>query len=309
MASQAMEERLAALTDMLEQGVQEIYTSGRYGAYLSMMAKFHQYSFGNIMLIFLQCPHATQVAGYTKWKKDFGRNVKRGEKGIQILAPCPYRKLIESERIDPDTGLTVCGADGTVLKETQLVTRAWFKPATVFDVSQTEGRELPTLGVSELSGQVEQYQERLERLYSYAPVPVVYEDVQGAAKGYFSAKERRIVLRPGMSQTQTIKTLVHEISHAKLHDPETVPQEEQKSRAEREVEAESVAYVVCRYLGIDTSEYSFGYVAGWSQEKKLEVLKGSLDRIRATAAELIRAVEPPTKNIAKAEPKKEKFIR
>lgn len=274
------DERVAELTDQLENGVRELYASGRYEEYLRMMSKFHQYSIGNVMLIYLQCPHATQVAGYRRWKENFGRQVKRGEKGIKILAPCPYKRILEQEQTGPEDGQQ---AD-TVLR---------FKVATVFDVSQTEGRELPTLGVDELTGDVPGYAELYDRLTAYAPVPVEVEPVPGEAKGYFSTQEQRIVLRPGMSQVQTLKTLVHEIAHSKLHTPEQMKPEEQKGRREKEVEAESVAYVVCRHFGIDTSDYSFGHVAGWSKGKELAELKLSLEIVRNTAAEIINTIQPP----------------
>lgn len=278
------DERVAELTDQLENGVRELYASGRYEEYLRMMSKFHQYSIGNVMLIYLQCPHATQVAGYRRWKENFGRQVKRGEKGIKILAPCPYKRILEQEQTGPEDG-----------QQTDTVTVKFlrFKVATVFDVSQTEGRELPTLGVDELTGDVPGYAELYDRLTTYAPVPVEVEPVPGEAKGYFSAQEQRIVLRPGMSQVQTLKTLVHEIAHSKLHTPEHMKPEEQKERREKEVEAESVAYVVCQHFGIDTSDYSFGYVAGWSRGKELEELKASLDTIRTTATEIINTIQPP----------------
>lgn len=278
------DERVAELTDQLENGVKELYASGRYEEYLRMMSKFHQYSIGNVMLIYLQCPHATQVAGYRRWKDDFGRQVKRGEKGIKILAPCPYKRIVEPEQTDEDDGQQ---GDTLTIKYMR------FKVATVFDVSQTEGRELPALGVDELTGDVPGYAEFYDRLAKYSPVPIEVEPIPGEAKGYFSAQEQRIVLRPGMSQVQTLKTLVHEIAHSKLHDPEQVKPEEQKGRGQKEVEAESVAFVVCQHFGINTSDYSFGYVAGWSKGKELAELKASLDTIRTTAAEIINTIQPP----------------
>ena len=281
---QATDERLAELTDRLENGIRELYASGQYAEYLCMMSKFHQYSIGNVMLIYLQCPHATRVAGYRKWKKDFGRQVRRGETGIRILAPCPYKRLVEQEQADPD---------GSPQTDSRMVMFMRFKVATVFDVSQTEGRELPTLGADELTGEVSGFPEIYDRLTALSPVPVERGEIPGAAKGYFSAREKRIVLRSGMSQVQTVKTLVHEIAHAMLHDPEHLSPEEQKARGEKEVEAESVAYVVCQHFGIETSDYSFAYVAGWSRGKELEELKASLDTIRATASQLIHTIQPP----------------
>lgn len=289
--SHPTDERLVELTDRLENGIKELYASGRYAEYLRAMSQFHRYSFGNALLILFQCPTATRVAGYTTWKRDFGRNVKRHEKGIQILAPCPTQRYIWKEVIDPNTGKVLCNPDGSPRKETQLVTITRFKVATVFDVSQTEGKELPALGVTRLTGDVENFAAIYDKLTSLSPVPVEVDSCPGEANGYFSSAENRIVLRPGMNQIQTIKTLVHEIAHAKLHDARVIPPEERKQRREKEVEAESIAYVVCQHFGIDTSEYSFGYVAGWSRGKEMDELKSSLDLIHSTAGEMIAALD------------------
>lgn len=285
------DERLAELTEKLEHGIQELYASGQYAAYLSAMSKFHHYSFGNALLILLQCPTASRVAGFHTWKQEFGRQVKRGEKGIQILAPCPVRQYVWQEAKDPQTGQPLRNPDGTPQMETSIATVTRFKVAHVFDVSQTEGRELPALAVAELTGDVENFQTMYDCLATCSPVPVMEDFISGAAKGYFSPSEGRIVLRPGMSQVQTVKTLVHEIAHAKLHDPAKVLRSERKARREKEVEAESIAYVVCQHFGIDTSDYSFGYVAGWSKGKDLSELKASLDTIHSTAGEIIAALE------------------
>lgn len=294
--SKPTDERLAELTDKLQAGIQELYSSGKYEQYLAAMSKFHHYSFGNIMLIFMQCPHASCVAGYNTWRKEFGRNVKRHEKGISILAPCPSRKYVWQEVKDPKTGKVQYNRDGTPKMETQVVTVTHYKIATVFDVSQTEGRELPTLGVDRLTGDVENYQHFYDTLLTISPVPVTTEVIRGQANGYFSHAEQRIVLQEGMSQLQTIKTLIHEIAHAKLHDPALG--ERPKEKREKEVEAESIAYVVCQHFGIDTSDYSFGYVAGWSKGKELAELKESLDLVHRTAGEIISALNPPQKELA-----------
>ncbi len=299
---QPMEERLEELTDQLQKGIMELYASGRYGEYLAAMSKFHQYSFGNAMLILLQCPNATRVAGYNTWRKEFGRNVKRHEKGISILAPCPSRKYVWQEVKDPKTGAVKYNGDGSPQMETQIITITRFKVATVFDVSQTEGRELPSIGVTRLTGEVENYQQFYDALVSLSPVPVHVEPVPREANGYFSHAEQRIVLRPGLSQIQALKTLVHEIAHAKLHAP--VEGQEPKDRHEKEVEAESIAYVVCQHFGIDTSEYSFGYVAGWSKDKELAELKDSLDTIHRTAGEIITALDAPAREQQKDQPAK-----
>lgn len=277
-------ERLKALTDQLEQGVSDIFQSGQYAAYLTAMSKFHHYSFGNTMLIFIQCPNATHVAGYHDWRRNFGRQVKRGERGITILAPCPYRRQEEVEEAAPD------GSSSTSI---QWVQRMGFRTVTVFDVSQTEGKPLPELA-KKLTGDVAQYESMVAALRSISPYPISIESFPGGAYGCCDFVERRILVQPDMSQTQTIKTMIHEVSHAKLHAPEKTEELPQhKQRFVREMEAESVAYVVCRHFGIDTSDYSFGYVAGWSRGKELSQLRESLDLIRNTAAELIDGISPP----------------
>lgn len=283
------DERLKELTEKLEQGVSEIFTSGRYAEYLSAMSKFHTYSFGNVMLILMQNPAASCVAGFHTWKKEFGRNVKAHENGLKILAPCPYRRFIEQDKLDKD-GTPVLDEAGKPLRERTLVQLMRFRIVTVFDISQTEGRELPSIGVSELSGDIVHFKELADAITSVSPVPILYEAPHGAAKGCFNHVTEEILIRPGMSQKQTVKTMLHEISHATLHrrkknDP---PYKDQHMR---EVEAESVAYVVCQHFGIDTSDYSFGYVAGWSKGKELDELKASLDTIRTCAAGLIDAIE------------------
>ncbi len=308
---------LAELTDRLENGIKDLYASGRYAEYLAAMSKFHHYSFGNALLILFQCPTASLVAGYGTWKKQFGRHVKQHETGIKIFAPCPYRRAVQQEKKDPDTGQTLYGPDGKPLMETGYVAATKFRVVSVFDVSQTEGRELPSIGVSELTGDVADFTAIYDRLAALSPLPVMVDTVPGAAKGYTSFVEQRIVLRSGMSQVQTIKTLVHEIAHAKLHDPEKVTTEERKQRREKEVEAESVAYVVCQHFGIDTSDYSFAYVAGWSQGKELEELKASLDLIHSTAGEIINTIQPPppkqeleqTQSQSRKQPRKRKPSR
>lgn len=280
-------ERLKALTDQLEQGVSDVFQSGQYAAYLTAMSKFHHYSFGNTMLIFMQCPNATHVAGYHDWRRNFGRQVKRGERGITILAPCPYRRKEEVEE---------AALDGSPATSVQWVQRMGFRTVTVFDVSQTEGKPLPEL-VKKLTGDVAQYESMVATLRSISPYPISIESFPGGAYGCCNFAEQRIFVQPDMSQAQTIKTLIHEVSHAKLYAPiedgdgKTPPQ--RKRRFVREMEAESVAYVVCQHFGIDTADYSFGYVAGWSHGKNLSQLKASLELIRNTAAELIDGIDPP----------------
>ena len=277
-------ERLKALTDQLEQGVSDIFQSGQYAAYLTGMSKFHHYSFGNAMLIFMQCPNASHVAGYHDWKRKFGRQVKWGEHGITILAPCPYRRREEVEETAPD---------GSTAATLQWVQRVGFRTVTVFDVSQTEGKPLPEL-VHKLTGGVVDYERITEAISHLSPYPISIEAFPGAAFGCCNFAEQRILVQPDMSQVQTIKTMIHEVSHAKLHAPkEGAAPEENRSeqRSSREVEAESVAYVVCQHFGIDTSDYSFGYVAGWSSGRELAELKTSLETIRATAAEIINSID------------------
>ena len=287
------DERVAELTERLENGVKELYASDSYAQYITAMAKFHHYSFGNALLILFQCPHATNVAGYGTWEL-LGRHVKYGEKGIMILAPCNFRASLEREKIDPLTGQTLLGPDGQPLTEKVKIAPNRFKIAHVFDLSQTEGRELPQIGVSELTGDVADYTGIYDRLTAISPLPVVQEDFQRAAKGYTNITENRGVVKPGISQVQTIKTLVHEIAHAKLHRPDdilAIPTPGEKRQ--KEVEAESIAYVVCQHFGIDTSDYSLAYVAGWSRGKELAELKASLNVIHATAGEIIDAISPP----------------
>lgn len=297
------DERLAELTDRLENGIKELYASGRYAEYLSAMSKFHHYSFGNALLILLQCPTATSVAGYNDWKKKFGRQVKRYEKGIQILAPYHFTYLVEYEKKDPATGRTLYGPDGKPLTERRRENATRFRIATVFDVSQTEGRELPSL-VSDLSGDVPDFENVYASLAALCPLPMELGPVPGTAKGYASFAENRVVVRSSMSQAQTIKTLIHETAHAKLHPPDFLS-EFPKPRREKEVEAESVAYVVCQHFGIDTSDYSLGYVAGWSRGKELAELKASLSVIHSTAGEIINAIQPPPPELTRDEPSQE----
>ena len=285
------EERLKEVTDKLEAGVVEVFQSGRFAEYLSTMSKFHQYSFGNILLIAMQFPGASQVAGYNGWKKKFGRQVRAKENGIKILAPCSFKAIMEVEKIDPVTRRPVLDAKGQPVTERVPIGANRFKVVTVFDVSQTEGKELPTI-VSDLTGTVEQYPAITRKLEKLSPLPIVFDEVPGTAKGYCSHIEGRIVIQPGMSEAQTLKTMIHEVAHARLHVPEDILSErQQKDRQTREVEAESVAYVVCQHFGVDTSDYTFGYVAGWSKGKNLPELRASLDTIRATAAELIDGIE------------------
>ena len=290
--SQNSADRMKEITDRLETGIQELFESERYKAYLTSMAKFHSYSFNNTLLIAMQ--GGQLVAGYNKWRDDFHRNVKRGEKGIKILAPAPYKVKKEVPKLD-EQGQPVMDKDGNPVTEKKEVQVPAFKIVSVFDVSQTEGEPLPSIGVDELAGNVEQYEDFFKALEQTSPVPMAFEDIPGGSHGYYHLTEKRIAIQENMSELQTLKTAIHEIAHAKLHaiDPEA-PVTEQADRPDsrtREVQAESVAYAVCQHYGLDTSDYSFGYVAGWSSGKDLKELRASLETIRATAHELITAID------------------
>ena len=288
-------ERLKALTDKLESGVAAVFESDKYAAYLKTMAKFHQYSFGNVMLILMQCPHASHVAGFHTWKKSFGRSVKRGEHGIQILAPYSYEKLVEKNKLDPTTSLPIMDANGNPTKELAFVRRQSFKVTYVYDISQTEGKELPTYGINELSGNVDYYQSLLNAITELSPVPIYFREAPPYGKGCYHHLDQCIYINEGMSQIQTIKTAIHETSHAKLHAIPVVDGKlsgaQEKDKRTIEVEAESIAYVVCQHFGIDTSEYSFPYVTSWSHSKDMTELKASLDCISKTAAKFIDDIE------------------
>ena len=298
MAENRNAQQVREITDKLEQGIQELFESERYKEYLTTMSKFYRYSFNNTLLIAMQKPEATLIAGYTAWQRNFDRHVIKGEKGIKILAPAPYKAQEEREKIDPATQKPVLDADGKPVTETVEVMRPAFKVVSVFDVSQTDGKELPDIAVDELTGSVENYAAFFEALKQESPVPISFEDIPGGAKGYFSHAENRIAIQEGMSEIQTVKTAIHEIAHAKLHainPDEKVAPEERKDRHTKEVEAESVAYTVCQRYGIETSDYSFGYIAGWSSDKDTKELKGSLETIRSTAAEMIESIDAKLK--------------
>ena len=287
-------ERMKEITDRLEAGIQALFESERYKNYLTAMSKFHNYSFNNTLLIAMQKPDASLVAGYNKWKDEFERHVKRGEKAIKILAPAPYKVRRQVEKLDT-SGKTIPGPDGKPLTEEQEVTVPAFKVVSVFDVSQTEGREIPDIAVDELTGSVERYQDFFAALERTSPVPIAFENIESGAHGYYHLEEKRIAIDEGMSELQTLKTTIHEIAHATLHaiDKDATPEElaDRPDRRTREVQAESVAYTVCQHYGLDTSDYSFGYVAGWSSGKELSELKASLETIRATANELITKID------------------
>lgn len=287
-------QKVQEITEKLEQGIKELFESEKYKTYLNTMSKFHNYSFNNTMLIAMQKPDATLVAGFKAWQKNFDRHVKKGEKGIRILAPAPYKIKEEQEKLDPVTGEIMLDKNGMPITEEVEIKIPAFRVVPVFDVSQTDGKELPDIGVNELSGSVEDYEDFMQALTEVSPVPITYEDIEGEAKGYFHTTDHRIAIQEGMSQSQTVKTAIHEVAHAKLHDRERnqdIDAVLDKDRNTKEVEAESVAYTVCQHFGIDTSDYSFGYIAGWSSDRDMKELKSSLDTIRKTASELITGIE------------------
>ena len=309
LTSEKPADKLKEITDRLEQGITELFESERYKEYLRVMSKFHNYSFNNTLLIAMQKPDASLVAGFSSWKNNFGRNVMKGEKGIKIIAPSPFTVKQEVEKTDPQTGKPVIGKDGKPVTEEKEIKVPAYKVVSVFDVSQTEGRELPDIAVNELTGDVDRFKDFFAALEQASPVPVGFEKIEGGAHGYYHLEEKRIAIDEGMSDLQTLKTAIHEIAHAKLHDIDlNAPKEEQKPRVDRrtrEVEAESVAYTVCQHYGLDTSDYSFGYVAGWSSGKELAELRGSLETIRSTAAEMINAIDGHFAELQKAQEKEQ----
>ncbi len=280
------EDKTKELIEKLERGIQELYSSEKYAAYLKTLSKFYNYSFKNSLLIALQKPSATYVAGFNSWKNNFKRYVNKGEKGIQILAPAPYKMSIEKEKIDPVTQKPILGKDGKPVTEMVEVIKPYFKPVYVFDVSQTTGEPLPSIA-NELKANVENFSLFFKSLEMISPFSIEKENIKSGAKGYCDPENKRIALNEGMSEAQTIKTAVHEIAHSILHAVDG----DIKDRSTREVEAESIAFVVSSHFGIDTSDYSFGYIATWSSGKELKELKNSLDTIQKTANELINNIE------------------
>ena len=309
LTSEKPAEKMKEITDRLEQGITELFDSERYKEYLKVMSRFHNYSFNNTLLIAMQKPDASLVAGFTAWKNNFQRNVIKGEKGIKIIAPSPFKVKQQTEKIDPHTRKPVMGKDGKPAMEEKEVTIPAYKVVSVFDVSQTEGKELPDIAVDELTGDVERYKDFFTALEKTSPVPIGFEKIIGGAHGYYHLEDKRIAIDEGMSELQTLKTAIHEIAHAKLHDIDlNAPKDEQQPRVDRrtrEVEAESVAYTVCQHYGLDTSDYSFGYVAGWSSGRELAELKGSLETIRSTAAEIINSIDAHIAQIQKEQDKEQ----
>ena len=305
---QSSKERIKEITAGIEKGIMELFESDRYRNYLTTMSRFHKYSLNNVMLIHAQRPDATLVAGFNKWKNSFGRHVKKGEKGIQILAPTPYKIKQEAQKLDPDTKLPLLDENGEPVTEEKEVTIPMFKVVSVFDVSQTDGRPLPQIS-STLTGDVAEYEIFLEALRRTSPVPISFQAMEPGMDGYFAPKKQKIFLREGMSQVQTICAAVHEIAHSKLHDyehmteladdRETILVPGEKSRNTEEVEAESISYAVCQYFGIETADNSSGYIATWSQGKELKELRASLETINKTSSELISGIEQHYREICK----------
>lgn len=297
---QTNKDRMREIVDSIENGIKELFESDKYRQYLATMSRFHRYSVNNTMLIYMQRPDATHVAGFNKWRDQFGRNVLKGEKGIRIIAPTPYKKKIEEIKTDPETNAPVLDADGKAIIEEKEIRIPMFKVVSVFDVSQTAGKPLPQLA-ADLSGNVQQYEVFMEALRRASPVPMEIKSVARDTDGFFSAKVQSITIRAGMSEVQTVCAAVHEIAHAKLHDyehmteladdGETILVPGEKSRNTEEVEAESISYAVCQYYGIETGENSFGYIATWSKGKELKELRASLETINKTASELITDID------------------
>jgi antirestriction protein ArdC/predicted nucleotidyltransferase len=285
-------QRVQELTDKLEQGLQDLFNSDSYRNYLATMSKFHNYSFNNTLLIAMQKPDATLVAGYKAWQKNFERHVNKGEKAIRILAPAPYKIKEERDKIDPVTQELLLDKDGNPQKEEVEITIPAFRAVSVFDVAQTDGKPIPELAAKELLSDVEEYQDMIRAVEAISPVPIELEEIAGDSKGYYDREAKRIAVQENMSESQTLKTMIHEVAHSKLHSKE-VEQDEQmkKDRNTKEVEAESIAYTVCQHFGVDTSDYSFGYIAGWSSGRDTKELRASMDTIRRTASELITGIE------------------
>ena len=300
-----IKEQIKALTENIEEGIQSLFQSGdleKYQAYLRTVSRFHRYSVNNQMLIFSQCPGATLVAGYQKWQNQFSRHVLRGEKGITIIAPTPYKIKVEQEKLDTDTKQPLLDADGKTITEEKEVQIPMFRPVKVFDVSQTDGKPLPEQvksPVAELTGNVEHYEAFMDALKRVSPVPIEMKPLTNDLDGFFSPSKQSITLREGMSEVQTVCAAVHEIAHSKLHNYAMQPDSQPKDSSTEEIEAESIAYTVCAYFGIETSANSFGYVATWSKDKDVKAFRASLDTIRKTSSELISGVEQHFKEICK----------
>ncbi len=292
-------QRLKDITDSIENGIKELFDSDKYKQYLQTMSRFHRYSVNNQMLIYMQNPNATLVAGFNKWHDQFGRNVKKGEKGIKIIAPTPFKKKVEETKLDPDTKLPMLDDSGKPITEEKEIQIPMFRVVSVFDVSQTAGKPLPQLA-SDLSGNVQNYDAFMEAIKRSSAVPISFEPLNGM-DGYFSLDEQKIVIREGMSEVQTVSALLHELAHSKLHNrkdrDEELKSDEQETETSKlnrnteEVQAESISFAVCAYYGIKTDENSFGYIATWSKDKEMPELKASLETINKTSNEMINNID------------------
>ena len=301
-AAEARKQEMDQMAEKLEAGVKDVFQGENYKAYLDFCAKMPRYSINNQILIMMQKPDATMCQSFTGWK-EMGRFVKKGEKGIRVMAPSPYKMEKEQDKMGAD-GKPVLDKDGEPVKETIEIKVNAFKPVSTFDISQTDGEPVPRLGVDELTGSVEGYTTLMEAIKQASPVPITFENIESGAKGYFQVEENRIAIQEGMSEAQTVKTALHEASHATLHNKEAMNADsDKKSRSQKECEAESVAYVVCQHYGIDTSEYSFPYVAGWSSDKEVPELKTSLDTIRRAASDLIVKIDEKVAELTQSQDK------
>lgn len=315
MDNEKIKEQLKEITEQLEQGIKDVFESEKYQAYLNTMSKFYNYSFNNTMLIAMQKPDATLIAGYHAWQNKFKRHVNKEEKAIRIISPAPVKIKEEREKLDPDTQEPILDEKNQPVYEEVEVTIPQYKVTPVFDISQTEGEPLPHLAVEELTGQVQNYPFFMQALMEVSPVPIGYEEIQNGAKGYYHLEDKRIAIQSGISEIQTVKTAIHEVSHATLHhidlkNPKAeMPKKQQKDRKTKEVEAESIAYTVCQHYGIDTSDYSFGYIAGWSSGKNMSELRSSLETIRKTASELITQIDGKVQEIVAVNQKTEDLER
>ena len=300
--AEARKKEMDQMAEKLEAGVKDVFQGENYKAYLDFCAKMPRYSVNNQILIMMQKPDATMCQSFTGWK-EMGRFVKKGEKGIRVMAPAPYKMEREQDKIGAD-GKPVLDQDGEPVKEVVEIKVNAFKPVSTFDISQTDGEPVPRLGVDELTGSVEGYATLMEAIKQASPVPISFESIASGAKGYFHVEENRIAIQEGMSEAQTVKTALHEASHATLHNKEAQSRDsDKKSRNQKECEAESVAYVVCQHYGIDTAEYSFPYVAGWSSDKEVPELKSSLDTIRRAAADLIVKIDEKVAELTQSKDK------
>lgn len=294
---QSTKDRIKEITNRLEEGIRDVFESGKYETYLRTMSRFHSYSMNNTILIYMQKPDATHVAGFHSWQQKFNRSVMKGQKGIQILAPAPYQKTVTMEVFDKNMR-PVLDANGNQVQKTETFTIPAFKPVTVFDVSQTEGEPLPELAKT-LNGEVDHYQDFLEALTRASASPIGFKELPSNLDGFFHLKEKTITIREGMSEQQTVCAIIHEITHSRLHDKSAEAPEERKDNRTMEVEAESVAFAVCAYYGIETGENSFGYIASWSKDKDLPELKKSLETISKTASGLISDIDAARSEIEK----------